>query len=161
MSHLLLNTLLALVWALVTGNFQPGNLLLGFLLGYFVLFASRRVVGNSTYFGKVLAGLSFLAYFLKELLVANVRVASDVLQPHHRLAPRVIGVPLDAHTHAEVTVLANLIALTPGTIVLDVSTDRRVIYIHALHAADPDKVRRELKDGLERRLLAVMRGKVR
>ena len=40
-------------------------------------------------------------------------------------------------------------------------TDRRVIYIHALHAADPEAVRRELKDGLERRLLAVMRGKVR
>jgi multicomponent Na+:H+ antiporter subunit E len=160
-SHLLLNTVLALVWALLTGVFEPGNLAVGFLLGYFILFTARRVVGPSTYFEKVPQALSFGLYFLRELVVANLRVAADVLQPYGRLQPRIIAVPLDAHTHLEVTVLANLIALTPGTIVLDVSTDRRMMYVHAMHAPDADQARREIKDGLERRLLALLRGKTR
>jgi multicomponent Na+:H+ antiporter subunit E len=158
---LLLNAVLALVWALLTGIFEPGNLVVGFLLGYFILYAARRVVGPSTYFEKVPQALSFGLYFLRELLVANLRVAADVLKPHGRLQPRIIAVPLEAHTHLEVTVLANLIALTPGTIVLDVSTDRRMMYVHAMHAPDADQARREIKDGLERRLLALVRGKTR
>jgi multicomponent Na+:H+ antiporter subunit E len=157
--HLLLNTLLALVWALLTGVFEPGNLLVGFLVGYLAMFLARRSLGATSYFTKVPQIISFAAYYLWELVRSNLRVAADVLSPVENLQPRIIGLPLRAHSPSEIVLLSLLIALTPGTLVLDVSEDRRVMYIHFLHAADPEQAQREISDGLERRLLDLMRGK--
>jgi multicomponent Na+:H+ antiporter subunit E len=84
-------------------------------------------------------------------------VAHDVLTPRYHMKPRVIGIPLDARTDAEITALAYFISLTPGTLSLDVSTDRSTMFIHAMYAPDADKLRREIKQGLEQRLLMVMR----
>lgn len=159
MKHLLLNILLALVWALLTGVFEPGNLLMGFLVGYLALFLARRSLGPTAYFAKVPQVIRFTAYYLWELVRANLRVAADVLSPIENLQPRIIDLPLAAHSPAEIVLLSLLIALTPGTLVLDVSNDRRVMYIHVLHAADVEQARREIKDGLERRLLTLLRGK--
>ena len=53
--------------------------------------------------------------------------------------------------------LANLISLTPGTLSLDVSPDRRTLYVHAMATTSPDHLRREIRDGFERRILEVFR----
>lgn len=156
MSYFLLNIALALAWAALTDELSPANLLFGFGLGYLTLLAARRALGPSSYFGKVRLALGFALFFLWELILSNLRVAHDVLTPRHRMQPRVIAVPLDAQTDAEITMLANLISLTPGTLSLDVSTDRRVIYIHSMYAADAESARREIKNGLERWVLDLL-----
>jgi multicomponent Na+:H+ antiporter subunit E len=116
------------------------------------------VFGPSAYFITILRTLNFIAFFLKEIILANLRIAYDVLTPPFYMQPRVIAVPLDAETDIEITLLANLISLTPGTLSLDVSADRRVLYVHAMYAADPNAARREMKDGIEQRLLRLLRG---
>lgn len=158
MNYLFMNTLLALAWAALTGTFNPTNLIFGFVLGYGALFVARRALGPTDYFQKVWRAISFALFFLWELIIANLRVARDVLTPHNYMKPRVIAIPLDARTDAEITALAYVISLTPGTLSLDVSSDRRVLFIHALYAPDADAVRREIKQGFERRLLELMRG---
>ena len=158
MNYFLLNILLALVWAAFTGIFAPGNLLIGFGLGYLALLTARRALDPSPYFGKMRQALSFAIFFVKELILANLRVAADVVTPTHYMRPRVLAVPLDAQSDVEITALANLISLTPGTLSLDISTDRRVLFIHAMYAADADRIRRDIKQGLERRLLDLVRG---
>jgi multicomponent Na+:H+ antiporter subunit D len=158
MNYLFMNTLLALAWAALTGTFNPTNLIFGFAAGI------RRVVrcppraGTDRLLPKGLAGDQFALFFLWELIIANLRVARDVLTPQDYMKPRVIAIPLDARTDAEITALAYVISLTPGTLSLDVSTDRRTLFIHALYAPDADAVRREIKQGFERRLLELMRG---
>jgi len=158
MNYFLLNIGLALVWAALTGIFSPANLLFGFGLGYLTLQLLRRVLGPSAYFGKVQQAFGFALFFLRELIAANLRVAIDVLTPRHHMQPRVLAVPLDARTDAEITLLANLISLTPGTLSLDVSSDRRVLFIHAMYASDAEALRQDIKRGLERRVLELMRG---
>lgn len=158
MKHLLLNIALASAWVALTGVFNPTNLLIGFGLGYGTLFVARRALGPSSYFLKVRQVIEFTLFFLWELLLANLRVAYDVLTPRHYMQPRIIAVPLDARTDAEITALAYFISLTPGTLSLDVSADRRVLFIHAMYAPDADAVRREIKQGFERRLLELMCG---
>ena len=101
---------------------------------------------------------TFVGFFFWELVSANLRVAFDVLTPGFAMRPRIVAVPLDARTDAEITALSYLISLTPGSLSLDVSSDRRVLFVHAMYAQDADACRREIKEGLERRLLAVMRG---
>jgi multicomponent Na+:H+ antiporter subunit E len=96
-------------------------------------------------------------FFLKELILANVRVAYEIVTPWKVSHPGVIGIPLDAETDLEITALANVITLTPGTLSLDVSDDRKTLFIHAMFIDDPDTLRKEIKEGLERRLLAVLR----
>lgn len=157
MNYLLLNTSLAFIWMMVTGQFTPTNLLVGFIVGYVTLFLAQRVIGKTPYFGKTLQALSFLVFFLRELVIANVRVAIDILSPRLRMQPRVVAYPLDAKTDLEITLIANLISLTPGTLSLDVSDDRRTLYIHVMHAPDADVVRRQIKDGVEQRALALIR----
>ncbi len=157
MNGLLLNIMLALVWAFVTGSFTPRNLLGGFVLGFVILFFTRRIVGAPNYGRKVWQVLNLFGFFIKELIKANLRVAYDVLTPGLQIRPGVVAIPLDAKTDTEITVLANLITLTPGTLSLDVSADRRVLYIHAMYIHDPEQVRQEIKNGFERRVLEVLR----
>jgi multicomponent Na+:H+ antiporter subunit E len=153
-----LNSALALIWAAITGNFSLGNLIAGFLLGYLTLFAVRREFGPSTYFAKVQQVLGFTGYFIWELLRANIRVVYYVLSPRLRMQPRVVEVPLETCNDIEITILANVISLTPGTLSLDVSKDGCYLYIHFIHAPDADAARREIKTGFERLVLSVLRG---
>lgn len=157
MSLFLLNILLALAWLALTGTFSPANLALGFVAGYLLLWLCQPMLGTSRYFAKLRSAIRFILFFLWELLKANFVVAFDILTPRHRMKPGVIAVPLDASTDAEITLLANLITLTPGTLSLDVSTDRKVLYVHAMYIEDAETLRRWIKQGFEQRVLELLR----
>ena len=75
------------------------------------------------------------------------------------VCPGVVAIPLDARTDAEITLLANLITLTPGSVSLDLSEDRRVLYVHAMYidGGDVEAYVRSVKEGLERRVLELLR----
>ena len=158
MSYFFLNIALALSWGALTGNFNPPNLLIGFILGYGALFIIRRALEPSDYFVKVRQVIKFGLFFLWELLRANLRVAFDVLTPGFHMQPRVIGIPLDARTDAEIMALTYFINLTPGSVVLDISSDRSVMFVHVMYAPDADAMRQEIKEGGEHRILRLMRG---
>lgn len=160
---MLWNLFLMLVWAAMTNNFSAGNLALGFGFGYVILsiLATRGVTGEGRYTRRVVRAVAFAGFYLKELILSNFRVARDVLKPANRLRPALIAVPLDIRTEsdAEITLLANLINLTPGSLVVDLSPDRRVMYVYAMDVpeSDIDLFRRNLKQDLERRVLEVLR----
>jgi multicomponent Na+:H+ antiporter subunit E len=157
MRPLLTNLVLAIVWAALAGEMTTANFLVGFVLGYILLSLQHEVVGKSTYYSKLWHLVLFLGYFLFELFIASLRVAMEVLTPQAYSRPGVIAVPLDAKTDFEIMLLSIIISLTPGTLSLDVSQDRRLLFIHAMFVEDPDEVRASIKRGLERRLLELMR----
>lgn len=152
------NILISMLWALLTGKVSVGNLTIGFLIGYFALtLLYPGTDKKNSYFQKSIQGLRFAIFFTKELLVSSWRVAIDIVKPLPLMRPGVIGIPLDAETDLEITLLANLISLTPGTLSLDVSKDRKTLYIHAMYVINPNDLRAEIKSGLERRLLELLR----
>ena len=158
MSFFLWNILLAVNWALLTGEFNLENLVAGFAIGFVLLIMLRQAFGPTDYFPKVRNAIAFSIHFVRELLMANLSVARTVLlEPRDKINPAFLAIPLEAETDAEIALLANLITLTPGTLSLDVSTDRRVLYIHTLDVEDVDALRKEIKRRLESRLLEVMR----
>ena len=146
---------LALAWVAVTGEVSLGNLLEGAVLAALLLALLRFRGGRGVRLSKVPKALGLLVYFLKELLLANAAVARSVLSPASSLTPGIVAVPLDLTSDAGIATLANLITLTPGTLSLDVSADRRTLYVHALHVGDPEAFRREVKEGFERRVKEV------
>jgi len=101
--------------------------------------------------------IGFVLFYVKEILLANLRIAYDVLTPRHRMKPGIIAVPLDVRTDLEIITLANLITITPGTMSLDISADRRILYVHAMDINDAEKLRRKIKNGIEKKVLEVMR----
>lgn len=156
MSPLSWNLILTLIWAAVTGNFGGANLLVGFVLGYLILgFALRDVPVFTRYRKKMPRVFMLLIHFLRDLVVANLRVAYDVLTPTHYMRPAVVAVPLRAKTDGAITIVANMISLTPGTLSLDVSSDRSVLYLHVMYLDDKEDLRRQIHK-LEDRVLAVL-----
>lgn len=156
MNTFVLNLFLALIWAAATGNFQPFNLLLGFGLGFIIIYFYQRVAGQSEYVHRAWQIVLFVGFFIAELFKANLRVALDVVTPSHDMRPGVVAIPLTVKTDLQITLLANVISLTPGTLSLDVSDDRSVLYIHSMYVDDPDELRHEIKAGFERRVLEVL-----
>lgn len=152
------NILISMLWALLTGKVTIANLGIGFALGYVALTLLYPATGKKlSYFQKSMQFVRFALFFAKELMVSSYRVALDVVKPLPLMRPGVVGIPLDAETDLEITMLANLISLTPGTLSLDVSKDRKTLYIHAMYVVNPDELRAEIKDGMERRLLELLR----
>src|SRR5690625_7204134 len=86
----------------------------------------------------------FLGFFIKELVKANFKVAFDVATPLWYMKPGVIALPITAETDVEITILANFISLTPGTLILDVSSDRRGLFSHGRFLFQEDEVVAEL-----------------
>ena len=150
---MLLGTLLlALVWTALRGEFSLGNLLTGCVLGYLVLLSLVKGGILGAYIGRAHRAASLAAFFVWELVRANLRLALDVATPRYQMKPGIVAVPLDVTRDTEILLLAMLINLTPGSVALDVSDDRRVMYVHVMYIDSPEAARSEIKNGFERRV---------
>jgi multicomponent Na+:H+ antiporter subunit E len=152
---LLGSILLALAWAALQGEITPVNLLVGYLAGYAILaLLGRGGVVPSTLASRTLHAFRLAAFFGWELLLANFRVAADVLGGD-RMEPAVVAIPLDITTDGEILLLSMLINITPGSVTIDLADDRRTLYVHVMHMRTADETRREIKNGFERRVKAL------
>ena len=153
-----INLILTLVWSGLLGGITLANLVSGFLVSYILLWlVTRGQRGHDGYFGKLPRVFGFVGYYFWELVKSNAIIAYDVLTPTHHMKPGVIGIPIEAKTDLEITVLANFITMTPGTLSLDISPDRKTLYVHAMYIHDPEELRRDIKENFEPRVLALLR----
>jgi len=160
MSLVVWNLVLAIVWAATTEDFSARNLGIGLLIGLALLYATRKVLNFSSYFRNIKQIVTLVWFFVKELVLANLRMAYYTVMPLDRMRPGVIAVPLEPMNEVELTVLSNLITLTPGTLTLDVSKDQRTLFVHVMCFQDPEQVRQEIKSGFESAVLKGLRGKI-
>lgn len=156
-NRFLSNILLTFIWVALTGNFQFPNYLFGFLVSFFILRIITKGRTDAKYFRIVPKVIAFIFFFLYELLKSNLQVAYEVMTPHYNMSPGIVKVPLDASTDLEISFLANLISLTPGTLSLDVSTDKKVLYVHSMYIKDRESFIAGIKNGFEKRLLEILR----
>ena len=157
MTPFAINLILAFVWAALNGGIGLTSLIVGFLVGYLIQFILQPIFGKSRYCGQLYDGVLLVLYFIYELIISSLKVAWDVVTPLQRSKPALIAVPIEASSDAEITVLANLISLTPGSLSVDVSEDRSHLLVHAMFVDDPEAFKQEIKNGMERRILEAMR----
>lgn len=151
---MMLNIILMFVWVALTGSFLFANYVFGFVLSFVIMWVSRvGDEGSRKYFSAFPGFIGFVFFFLWELLKANIQVAYEVMTPRLNMKPGIVKVPLDVTTDFEITLLANLISLTPGTLSIDVSQDKKVLYVHAMYVTDKEKFISSIKNGFEKRLL--------
>ncbi|OJF95869.1 Na+/H+ antiporter subunit E [Pararhizobium antarcticum] len=152
MKHLNILLAMTVVWSAMTGSLSPLNLLLGVAVSALSLWLVREQVDATASKVRPLRFLLLCGLFFRELALSAIKVAVLVVQPKMRLKPGIFAFPLSLTRDFEITLLANLITLTPGTLSVDVSADRRLLYVHALDCSDPAAAKRDIANGFERRI---------
>lgn len=149
---MIVTLLLAAVWVGLTGEPTLVNTIFGLVLGFILgrLTGTRRLSARSLL--RLPQALALAAFFLWELTIASVRVTALVLARRPPLRTAVLAVPIELEHDWQITLLACLVTLTPGSVSLDVSTDRRTLYVHLLDCQDPERERAAIRTGFEERI---------
>jgi multicomponent Na+:H+ antiporter subunit E len=135
------------IWVLLWGSLSVANVASGLVLSTVLLFVlpggSRRQDRRPVI--RPLAVLRLAGHVVANLAVSNVVLAREVLTPRSRVSTGVLAVPVPGCSDEVLTLLANLMALAPGTIPVETRHDSDDIYVHVLHVGDIEDVRRRLE----------------
>ncbi len=157
MRHPVYAGVLAVMWAILHGRLALADLLIGYAVALVVVRVCRDFWTERVAVRRWGGMARLLAEFLKEVVVANLQVAWIIVQPRMPIRPAFIVIPLALRDDLQITALANMITLTPGTLTVDVAPDRSALYVHCLAAADPDAVRAQIKRQFEAPLVEGVR----
>ena len=155
--QIMLNFFIALLWMFLTISFNASTFIVGFLLGALMLWITKGFFPGRFYMNRVWAVIKLILLFLKELVMANIQVLFLIVQPKMPIKPAIFALPTVLEKDWEITLLSNLITLTPGTLVIDVSPDSKTLYIHALHYDDADEAIDSIKNTFEKAIQEVSR----
>ena len=105
---------------------------------------------------RFIAFIEFILFYLKEVVLANIRVAADVLTPKFQMNPKLVHIDIEYDlTDRQLTILANLITMTPGTLSIDIAEDRKSLFIHAMYIKSDEALKKEVNENYVRRILRV------
>ena len=147
--HPLLTSILTGIWLLLNNTLAPGHSVLGLVLGFAIPRFTVAFWPDKVRIVRPIRLLRFTGVFLYDVLVSNVAVARLVLVGPKALHPLFVSVPLDLTSDLALSLLANIICLTPGTVSAKLSADRRTLLVHALDCTDPDELVRMIKTRFE------------
>lgn len=128
-----LSLLLLIVWLLMNNSMSPGQILLGLIFALLIPLGTSSMRKNQPTLKKPLSAAKYLLMLMGDIIVSNVEVAIQVLGPVRKISPGFIAVPLDITQDLPITLLASSISLTPGTVSIEVSEDKRWLYVHVLN----------------------------
>ncbi|MDT8311959.1 MAG: Na+/H+ antiporter subunit E [Methylophaga sp.] len=150
--HPVLSALLWVIWLLLNNTIGVGHMLLGALLAIFIPWFTSGFWPETVKILKPLLLLKYLAVVLWEIMIANVVVAKMIMDRTHKLQPGFIAYPLSLQSPIAISLLANTISLTPGTVSCDLTEDGRTLLIHALHIDDAATIKADIARKFEQPL---------
>ena len=148
--------LLAAAWIALSGEPSLANVAFGLVLGLALGRLEPRALSPRG-FARLPQAAALAAFFLWELVLASVRVSARVLAPRTCLRPAILAVPIELEHDWQITLLASLVTLTPGSLSLEVAADRRTLYVHVLDCEDPEAEKRAIRAGFEARVRRLAR----
>ncbi len=112
----------------------------------------RKVFG---FLLRVVRSVLFIFYYLKELILSSLYVAYDIITPKDLMKPGIVEVPVDLKSDTAIIAFANLISMTPGSLTMDMSADKKKIYVHAMYLHDKEEFIRKMKGELEKKIAEI------
>jgi len=130
----ILNLFIAALWLLLKDEVVPqfSTFLIGFIVGIGILYAMHRFYGTQFYLRRVYSIIKLLWLFNWELLLSSYSVLKQITTPRLTITPGIFTYKTVLKGDWEVTALALLLTLTPGSVVMEVSEEGDVFYIHAM-----------------------------
>lgn len=147
--HPLLSVTLAILWLLLVNQLSTGHVVLGALLGWLIPFATSRFWPEQIRVRHPLTLLRFLIVFVIDIVRGSFHVAYLILRGPARLRPVFVAVPLALRSELAISLLANTISLTPGTVSAHLSADKRTLIVHTLDTGDAAALVAEIKQRYE------------
>lgn len=155
--QILLNIVLAFLWMFIKGSYDHISFLKGYLFGILIIYVLRRYFNSRFYLVKIWAFIKLTLIFLWELIKSNIAIVKIVLKPKLDMRPGIFALETDLTKDWEITLLSSLITLTPGTLVIDVSDDNKILYVHAMDIGDVEEEIGGIKNTFEKAIMEVSR----
>jgi multicomponent K+:H+ antiporter subunit E len=146
------------LWLVLNGDYSPGNIVLGVLLALALPPLLDSLMPRRPLPRHPLVALKLLLVFLRDVVAANLSVARLVLGPESAIRPGFVEVPLALRDPRAVAILAGIVTMTPGTISVDVSADRKRLHVHVLNLGDAAAVVQDIKVRYEAPLALIFTG---
>ena len=147
--HPLLTLTLIILWLLLVNQLSAGHVVLGALLGWLIPFATSNFWPEQIRIHHPVVLLRFLGVFAADIVRGSFHVAYLILKGPARLRPAFVEVPLALKTDLAISLLANTISLTPGTVSANLSADKRTLIVHTLDTGDAAALVAEIKQRYE------------
>ncbi|WP_152656323.1 Na+/H+ antiporter subunit E [Oceanobacillus sp. CFH 90083] len=153
--QILINVMLAVLWMFLQNEYTFVSFLFGYIIGILILIVIRRFLKFDFYLKKVWAIIKLIYLFMIELIKANIDVVKVVLKPKQDHKPGIVAVRTHLESDFEISMLAALITLTPGTISMDFSDDSKTIYVHSIDVPDKEAMIKDIQDSFEKAIMEV------
>ena len=134
-AQFLLNLFIAFLWMLLKDEDElriSSSFIGGFLVGIVIIFLMHRFFGSQFYLRRLFSIINLLFIFNWELILSSILIIKQILSPKLDIKPGIFTYKTELQGDWELTVLAMLLTLTPGSVVLEVNPDGDIFYIHAM-----------------------------
>lgn len=155
--QIVINLIIAVMWMFLQETYTLASFIGGYILGILLLLLLNRFIPDSFYLRRFFKTIQLILLFIKELISANWDIVRLVYKPKPEIEPGIFALPTELKSNWEITLLANLISLTPGTLTIAVSHDNTHLYIHAMDIDDIDESIAEIKNTFEKAIMEVTR----
>jgi multicomponent Na+:H+ antiporter subunit E len=149
---------LVALWMLLWGQFTPLSLLTGLAVAIVVTRVFRLPPVELSGRVSLWWGLVFVLEFLVALVRGSLTVAWQVLDWRRQPGTAIIAVPMVTDDDLIMTHVAVTASLIPGSLIVDIDRDRRVLYLHIIGVRDMagvEEQRRSVQHWEERIVRAV------
>ena len=138
------NIFIAIIWVALSANPSVNSFIVGFIVGFIMTAIFQSLFKTSRYPLRLISFVTFIFYFIKAFILANLSVVHTVLlKKREDINPNIISYDVTGLSETEVLILSHCITLTPGTTTIDYTGN--TLYLHALDASDPEAVRKSIK----------------
>ncbi|MFD2046140.1 Na+/H+ antiporter subunit E [Ornithinibacillus salinisoli] len=155
--QIVINLVIAFMWMFLSESYSAPSFIAGYLWGILLLLLLNRFIPGTFYLRRVGKIIRLILLFIKELILSNFDIIKIVYQPKPDIEPGIFALPTELKGNWEITLLANLISLTPGTLSVAISEDNSHIFIHSIHIDDVEESIHAIKSTFERAIMEVTR----
>lgn len=155
--QIVINLIIAMMWMFLSESYSISSFITGYVLGILLLLIMRRFIPGRFYLERFVKIIQLILLFIKELIKSNIDIVKLVYTPKPDIEPGIFAYETELKSDWELTLLANLITLTPGTLSVAISNDNSTIYIHAMDIDDIDESIQSIKNTFEKAIMEVTR----
>lgn len=153
--QIIVNIVIAMMWMFLTETYTIVAFFIGYIIGIGLLLLLRRLFPQSFYIHKVYKIIVLVLIFIRELILSNIEIVKLVYKRKLDFEPGIFAYPVQLTKPWEITLLANLITLTPGTLSVALSDDDKTIFIHAMHIDTIEDSIEGIKNTFEKAIMEV------
>lgn len=153
--QIVVNLIISFMWMFLSETYTFTSFLFGYILGALLLLLLNRFFPGRFYLYPIYRLFILFLIFIRELILSNIDIVKLVYSRNPDFEPGIFTMPIEVTKDWEITLLANLITLTPGTLTIAISEDRKYFFIHAMHIDDKEQSINEIKNTFEKAILEV------